>query len=187
MAEASVSPAPFVRPAVAGDETGIGTIHVTSWQETYRGHMPQDFLDSLDAGQRIERWRERLPGVRQARGDVVVVESAGEIAGFAVFGPSRDADAEPEHTGEVGAIYLRPGSTGQGLGRLLMSAVVSGLISLGYADATLWVLDTNARARRFYELAGWTPDGTEMTDDSRGFAIREVRYRRSLPGPPASG
>jgi RimJ/RimL family protein N-acetyltransferase len=45
----------------------------------------------------------------------------------------------------------------------------------------LWVLDANARARRCYERAGWAPDGTEMTDDSRGFAIREVRYRRVLP------
>jgi hypothetical protein len=43
------------------------------------------------------------------------------------------------------------------------------------------VLDGNTRARRFYERAGWASDGTTMTDDSRGFTIREVRYRRSLP------
>src|ERR1700691_3096251 len=156
MPDSAVRPAPVVRPAEPGDEPGIALAHVTSWQDAYRGHMPQDFLDGLDVGQRAEAWRQRFPAAKQSRGDVVVVESAGEIAGFAVFGPSRDADADPGRTGEVGAIYLRPGSIGQGLGRLLMDAVVSGLAGLGYADATLWVLDENARARRFYERAGWT-------------------------------
>jgi hypothetical protein len=45
----------------------------------------------------------------------------------------------------------------------------------------LWVLDANERARRFYERTGWAPDGADLTDDSRGFTIREVRYRRDLP------
>jgi GNAT superfamily N-acetyltransferase len=172
---------PLVRPAGPGDEAGIAAAHVTSWQDAYRGHMPQDFLDSLDVGQRVAAWRRRLPEAKRSRGDLVVVESAGEIAGFALFGPSRDADADPERTGELGAIYLRPGSIGQGLGRLLMASAVSGLAGFGYAHATLWVLDANARARRFYERAGWAADGAVMDDDSRGFTIREVRYRRSLP------
>lgn len=172
---------PFIRPARPGDEASIAAVHVTSWQDAYRGHMPQEFLDSLDVGQRTEAWRQRLPAAKQSRGDVVVVEAGDQIAGFAQFGPSRDADADPERTGELGAIYLRPGSIGQGLGRLLMAAAVSGLTGFGYADATLWVLDANARARRFYERAGWAADGTVMDDDSRGFMIRELRYRRPLP------
>jgi hypothetical protein len=54
------------------------------------------------------------------------------------------------------------------------------LARLGYADAILWVLDTNDRARRFYALAGWADDGARKTDGSRGFDITEVRYRRTL-------
>ncbi|HSZ43600.1 MAG TPA: GNAT family N-acetyltransferase [Trebonia sp.] len=172
---------PLVRSAESGDVACIALVHVTSWQDAYRGHMPQDFLDGLDVGHRTEAWRRRLPAAQRSRGDVLVVESAGQVAGFAGFGPSRDADADSGQTGELAAIYLRPGSIGQGLGRLLMMAVVSGLTDLGYADATLWVLDGNARARRFYERAGWTLDGADTTDDSRGFTIREVRYRRRLP------
>jgi RimJ/RimL family protein N-acetyltransferase len=61
-----------------------------------------------------------------------------------------------------------------------MDGAVAGLAQFGYVEATLWVLDANARARRFYERAGWAPDGAVMTDDSRGFRIREVRYRRTL-------
>jgi ribosomal protein S18 acetylase RimI-like enzyme len=62
-----------------------------------------------------------------------------------------------------------------------MSAALAELARGGYQHATLWVLDTNARARRFYDAAGFRPDGAEKTDDSRGFPVTEIRYRRSLP------
>jgi GNAT superfamily N-acetyltransferase len=170
----------LIRPARVGDEPGIARVHVASWQEAYAGHMPAEFLAGLDVEQRTETWRKRLPAAAQARGDVLVALTSGDIAGFVHYGPSRDADADPGRTGEIGAIYLRPQSIGRGVGRLLMEAAVAGLAELGYADATLWVLDGNARARRFYERAGWAPDGAVLTDDSRGFAIHEVRYRRLL-------
>ncbi len=52
---------------------------------------------------------------------------------------------------------------GTGAGRLLMSAFVERLRESGFEDATLWVLDDNPRARRFYEAAGWTLDGGSRT------------------------
>ena len=173
---------PVIRPAEPGDEDRIALVHVRSWQDAYRGHMPQAFLDALDVGQRAEIWRRRLSAARQSRGGVVVVESGGMIAGFAQFGPSRDEDADRKRTGEVGAIYLRPESVGQGLGQLLMSSAVGALARLGYTSATLWVLDSNTRARRFYERAGWCVDGAVKEDGKHGFTIREVRYCRALRG-----
>jgi len=173
----------LIRSARPGDEPGIARVHVASWQDAYRGHMPAGFLAGLDVAQRAEAWRQRLPAARQARGDVLVAVTGVDIAGFVHYGPSRDEDADPGRTGEIGAIYLRPESIGHGVGRLLMEAAVAGMAELGYADATLWVLDANARARRFYERAGWATDGAVLTDDSRGFTIHEVRYRRSLRQP----
>jgi hypothetical protein len=43
------------------------------------------------------------------------------------------------------------------------------------------VLDTNSRARRFYEAAGWHRDGAVKQDARRGFVLNEVRYRCALP------
>ena len=71
---------------------------------------------------------------------------------------------------------------GTGAGRALMASVIAELARLGYADAILWVLDANDRARRFYALAGWEEDSANKTDGSRGFDITEVRYRRTLGG-----
>ena len=61
-----------------------------------------------------------------------------------------------------------------------MAAAVDELRVLGFDEAILWVLDGNTRARRFYELAGWQPDGAEKQMVWRGVEVHEVRYRRAL-------
>ena len=52
----------------------------------------------------------------------------------------------------------------------------------GYAQATLWVLAGNARAIRFYERAGWSPDGARKQDTIGDDAVTELRYRFRLTG-----
>jgi ribosomal protein S18 acetylase RimI-like enzyme len=79
----------------------------------------------------------------------------------------------------VYAIYVAPHWWSTGTGRLLMEAAVASLVSAGYRRAVLWVLDTNTRARRFYETAGWAPDGAANTMAALGGVV-EVRYTRPL-------
>jgi hypothetical protein len=61
-----------------------------------------------------------------------------------------------------------------------MDAALLHLVEAKFNELTLWVLDSNVRARRFYEAGGWATDGVRKTDESRGFPIAQVRYRRSL-------
>ncbi len=109
-----------------------------------------------------------------------VTPARAELAGFVTYGPSRDEDADPA-VGEVSTIYVLAEAWGRGLGRRLMAGAVQRLTGAGYAQATLWVLRTNARARRFYAAAGWSEDGAALEDASPGFPLAEVRYRRRLP------
>jgi hypothetical protein len=44
-------------------------------------------------------------------------------------------------------------------------------------DARIWVIEANARGRRFYEAAGWRPDGARQAIDFDGAMVDEVRYR----------
>jgi GNAT superfamily N-acetyltransferase len=111
----------------------------------------------------------------------VVIGAGDRLDGFAAVGPTRDEDQNPERVGEVRAIYVLPDAWGTGLGRQLMAAALERLAAEGFAQATLWVLDSNARARRFYEAGGWAAEGAVKHDDSRGFPMTEVRYRRPLP------
>ena len=50
----------------------------------------------------------------------------------------------------------------------------------GFETATLWVLESNELARRFFEIAGWRPDGTEASERVDGEMRSTVRYRVEL-------
>jgi len=166
------------RDATPADARAIAEVHVRSWQTAYRGELPDEYLDGLSVDERTSRWTERLAepplGV-----ETLVAEDGGRVIGFTGFGPSRDEDA-PAGTGEVYAIYLQPEWFGLGAGRELFARANDRLRELGYARATLWVLATNERSRRFYERAGWAFDGTESTHQDQCLNMPIVRYAVEL-------
>jgi GNAT superfamily N-acetyltransferase len=170
--------APRVRKASVEDAAGIAAVHVQTWQAAYRGQMPDDFLDELDVDKRTTRWRE---WTQQSDTWVLVVEDQSRrIAGFSSSCPSRDADADAK-IAEIRAIYVHPEKWRNGTGRSLMSASLAHVKALGFEAVTLWVLDSNARARMFYESVGFALDGAAKTvQPRRDFSILEVRYRLDL-------
>jgi ribosomal protein S18 acetylase RimI-like enzyme len=172
-----------IRDARTADAAQLALVHVRSWQSAYRGLVPQDYLDSLDPARRLVRWERTLAGLDPVSDGVLVAEEGRRLQGFVAYCPSRDHDTDPRETGEITVLYLRPAAWGQGIGRQLMAAAVSGLTTAGYDQAILWVLDSNARARRFYAAAGWSADGTAKDQDIGGSAVTELRYRKSLARP----
>jgi len=68
------------------------------------------------------------------------------------------------------------------VGRTLFARATDHLSEHGFRRATLWVPADNVRTRRFYEIAGWSPDGTEKSEDWNGFPLREARYLIEFPG-----
>ena len=162
-----------IRPARIPDAPAIGRVHVRAWQAAYRGHMPDDYLDGLRAEDRAAYW-ERALRRDDLRGTILVVEGGGEVVGFAAVGPSPD----PQGVGELYAINLDPDHWGTGTGRALLEEAQAELARLGFGETVLWVLTGNARARRFYEIAGWVADSSERTSEDFGVTVPEVRYRR---------
>ncbi|HEX6499756.1 MAG TPA: GNAT family N-acetyltransferase [Micromonosporaceae bacterium] len=169
-----------VRPAGLADADAIAVVHVRSWQAAYRGLLPQDLLDGLDPEQRLPGWQRTLTATAWPRRGVLVAVDGDAVVGFAGLGPSRDPDGDPDIVGEVQGIYLDPRVWSRGVGRELMAECVRILGEAGYRQATLWVLDGNKRARRFYEAAGWTPDGATRREVRHDTVLSEVRYRRAL-------
>ncbi len=174
---------PSVRAATVHDASQLAAIHVRSWQEAYRGLLPQTYLDALDTCDRTERWRRAVRRTDWVRAGVLVAVPDRDLIGFTRFGPTRDRDDDTVEVGEIKEMYLLPEAWGKGLGRRLMTTSLSRLTAAGYAQVTLWVLASNLRARRFYESGGWVPDGTSRSDHSLGFPIEEVRYRKRLRQP----
>lgn len=170
----------LVRWATADDADAIGRIHVQTWQICYRGQIPDEYLDALSVERRCEAWRRTLAGgdPEWPEMQVWVASVADDAVGFCGAGPSRDDDAD-DSIGEVYAIYVDPLHWDTGAGAALIHHAVSCLRG-AHQHATLWVLDSNERARRFYEKGGWRPDGATKDDDRGSFVLREVRYRIEL-------
>jgi hypothetical protein len=62
-----------------------------------------------------------------------------------------------------------------------MARARSLLADMHFTDSLLWVLEGNDRAKRFYTIDGWSPDGEARTEDVWGVDANEVRYRRMIP------
>src|SRR4051812_40168860 len=173
------------------DVPAVSAIRVGGGQTAYAGIVPQAYLDGMDVAEDAAGRREALARSTGRVRNLVAVETGGpageRVVGWAAFGPYRgEPDATPD--GELYALYLRSDRIGTGAGRALTAAVVGRSAGLGRRRLLLWVLADNSRARRFYERAGFVPDGAETSEFYDGVPLTEVRYVRelaSLPGPAA--
>lgn len=164
--------------SAAGPVTEVRTL---SWRSAYRGLVPRSYLDGVRPERRVPVWPGIIAEARWPAGGVLVAEDGEGVAGFAAFCPSRDPDGEPARIGEISAIYLSPRLWGAGVGGRLLGHATDVPAAARYEQATLWALEGNARARRCYERNGWRVDGAAEIDETRGFPLSEIRYRRE-PG-----
>ncbi|MCJ0868648.1 GNAT family N-acetyltransferase [Streptomyces sp. AP-93] len=171
-----------VREMTGPDIDAVAAVRVSSWRHAYAGLMPQSYLDGLSVAAYAEQRRAAFADPAGAVTNLVAEGPDGAVLGWAAFGPARGTDPEgvaPDE-GELYTLYARPDVIGTGVGRALLAEV---LRRAPYPAVRLWVLEGNARARRFYERAGFRPDGGVLVDESDGFPVHEVRYRRTAATP----
>jgi GNAT superfamily N-acetyltransferase len=168
-----------VRRARPEDAAGIAAVHVRTWQAAYEHIFGAERLDGLDPERRRLGWQRALAEREQHQEDVFVAEQDGEVVAFASIGPAGDEPGD----GELYAIYALPEAWGGGAGPALMRDALGALRGRGFAEAILWVLEDNPRARRFYEREGWHPDDGEWArkvEPHLGVDVAQMRYRISL-------
>ncbi len=171
------------------DAEAVARVHVHGWQAGYAGIMPDEVLRRLNPAAWAQRRRDLGTADPAHPFATLLAEVDGVLAGFATFGPYRNNQdrGDLDHRyGEVVAMYVEPAYWGTGTARELLVAARVGLAERGWTEYRLWVLADNARARRFYERAGLSPDGAESTypvplsggrDPVR---LRELRYTARL-------
>lgn len=130
----------------------------------------------MDPGLDEPEWKTRIAETQWPSSGVLVAETEAGVVGFAGFVPAQEDPA----TAEVGTLYATPEVWGAGVGKQLMLATLAALRQVDYAHATLWVLQDNERARRFYEAHGWRADGTAVEDTTGGASLNKLRYRHPL-------
>ncbi|GHI02952.1 acetyltransferase [Streptomyces cellostaticus] len=165
---------PHIRMMNLADCDRVSEIRIRGWQHAYRGLVPQPYLDALSVTADAERRRARF-GLGDGSVVNLVAERGGEVVGWAAHGPYRDGEVRTGDA-ELYAIYVDPAHLGSGIGRALL-AEAAGQCARS-PRMFLWVLKENTRARRFYERAGFRPDGAEEPFDVDGVPVPEVRYVR---------
>lgn len=137
-----------IRKATLEDAANIARVHIVSWQESYRGIVPQPYLDSLEIGARTDAWKSRL---ERPVSTVFVAILDGQLCGF--IGGGRAREPVQDFDGEFFAIYLLDAAKGHGIGRLLMRRLAETLLANGLTKGMVWVLADNP-TRNFYEHLG---------------------------------
>ncbi len=140
--------APRIRPAVPGDAPAIARCQIVTWQYTYRGLLPDSFLDGLDVERSTESWRSVVSDRRRI---THVVDGPG-VVGFCTSGPSRGEAGG--YRGEVEAIYIHPAEQGRGHGTALIEAAMEWLAGRRLTPVLVWALEANTRAHGFYQSLG---------------------------------
>jgi len=157
-----------VRRAAVGDATGVARIQVRAWHHAFADLVLPELTPTVQ--EQTERWTLALtdPQVQ-----VLVAEVAGEMRGFAAFGPARDADVEG--LGELYAYYVDPAAQGAGIGALLFVEMEGALRFAGFDEIVLWTPE-GGLARELYERRGYVQD--RETEPGHGvLELPEVRYR----------
>ena len=140
-----------IRPATAGDARAIAQVRVDAWRATYRGMIPDAYLDSMSVDASSALW-QRVLGAASGRACVSVAANGPDVAGFA----AGHLLPEPKHglDAELTAIYLRRDAQRAGVGRRLVAAVAAAARAQGATGLLTWVIAANQGARAFYEHLG---------------------------------
>ena len=186
-----------IRLGSVADADAIAHVRRQSWFAAYEGIIAAPIVDRVTA---VGSRATAPPPYRRTL--VAVGGDHPAVVGYASFGPERTvptafpAQPPPDngrptpaghltpagragHVGELYALYVTPAWWSTGTGRALMGSVLAALEAERYRRVVLWVLADNARARRFYERAGFAADGGTNILIGLG-GVLELRYTRTF-------
>ncbi len=184
-----------LRRATVADAEAIAAIRIEGWRTTYRGMIPDSYLDNMNAPENVLHWRTILQAMATKEDTlcVYVAVSEDQIIGFvsAVKLPEAKLDMD----GEINAIYIRPQWQRSGIGKRMMHKAARSLQAMGCQRCVIWVIDGNSQARNFYEELGgeilieqdFSWDGLDLTEVAYGWRELNVLMASAdaLPFPPS--
>ena len=159
----------MIRPATDADIPAIADLHISSWRDTYRGMLPDSYVDGAMADDLRAKWERRRFG-EDLWGWLAEADG---VAGFAVCAGSDDPVL-------LDNLHVDPNRRGGGWGAKLLHAARRGMADLGRPHLYLTVLESNSRALSFYQREGGTISGT-VDDQIFDLPVRAVRLEWGPP------
>jgi len=159
------------REAEAADGPALAALHHATVTAAYAGIFPRD-APMPDVVELAAQWAEALA---ESGAVVLVAEAYGVVVGSVAIRP----DADHLGRAQLRRLHVLPGWWGVGLGSRLHDEALARMSAGSYADASLWVLEANTRARAMYERRGWRLVPRDLLEWP-GLDVLEVRYEREL-------
>lgn len=154
-----------IRSATVLDAGELARVHAQSWDETYRGLLPDSLIDSKQE-RMVAIYEKALSEPDNASYWVATWD--GEIVGLASAAALGPGDVRLL---EITSLYVLKSHQRQGIGSILLNHAV------GTAPCVLWVLEGNESAISFYQNQGFELDGETQSPEVLGGA-RELRMVR---------
>lgn len=159
-----------IRIASKEDIKGVSRVYVDSWRNTYRGLVPNDYLDALSYEEVEKKWIDFLNNENESFIYVAINDTA-KIIGFA-SGKSID---QKSFDGELYSLYLLQECRRLGVGRQLVSAIAKHFKEKGIYSMIVWVMRQNKSGLGFYERMGGK-EFNHRTSTFEGTVVEDVAY-----------
>jgi len=137
----SEGPTVTVRPARPEDAAAVAEIWRLGWRDGHLGFVPDELVRVRTEASFDTRAADRIP-------DSTVATVDGAVAGFVMVVGD-----------EVEQVYVSALHRGTGVAARLLDEAERQVRANGHDTAWLAVVAGNARARAFYERAGWRDEG----------------------------
>jgi GNAT superfamily N-acetyltransferase len=156
------------RLATPADALAIAALHTDSWRRSYRGILPDPFLDHEVDANRAALWQQRFAEPDPAHTTLTIIaERDGEFAAFAHTIDGVDAEFGPL----LDNLHVRFDIKRSGIGKRLMAETAAWLERHTAASGLhLWVFEANVAARQFYDALGGQVAGTGVSPEGGGGA-----------------
>ena len=136
-----------IREACAADIKNIAEVYILNWKETYKGLLPDEYVDHLDLPYGMDKWSSFL---RQTENHIVIAEDGSRFLGFGAFSP----DHEIDKCLYIDSLHVCPESRGQGTGSRLINAIKEYAAENSFEKMSICIVRGNDRAGNLYRKLG---------------------------------
>ena len=161
-----------IRLAQKPDLAIIAKIRIDNWRTTYKGLLPQGFLDELDYEKETNSWEEFIK--KDLHQVYVAIDKNDVILGFAGIKPFENES----NIGELHALHTSQAARGKGAGKALIYYVAAYFKNQNINEMRLWVVTGNDKAEAIYKHLGAEIYITRV-DKINGTDVPEIGMRWS--------
>lgn len=139
-----------IRKMKKRDCMGVAHIITIAWNETYKGIVPNEFLNNLYKTE-TERAKKAMDKFDESKNHKYVLEMNSEIVGFVDVCLSEEESYE--NCGEIKVLYILGSHKGKGYGKKLINAGIKELKSVNCDKMIISCLCGN-KSNEFYKHIG---------------------------------